>query len=581
MKFKYLISVLIINIFAGVNIFSQVSGASGLESKEFLQMEMDNQIGGDGLSLEAMPIGNPIDPKFYKIGPGDLLTLQIFPYQTTPKNLLVSPDYTVLLPRIGEIVLKDLTLQQIRDTVTKIYQSKSSTAKAFISLKEARNCIVNVKGNVLSPAIYTLPSSYQVSTAIAFANQLGKLSGIPIVAVEALLQVQEKQREADRLFSETGIPSKPLYWSRNITLLRNDGTSQQIDLERAIFEKDITNDPYVREGDQIIVPFDQQYFNQISITGAVTRPVILPYKVNDKASLLLKFGYGLTDDADLDNVYLFMPDSKKRIKLTIDRELNLLSEDFEIEPGSTIIVGQSLSYKKSDYGTVSVKGFVKSPGNYLIKLGETRLKDMIEISGGFTDEAYLPLGRIIRRDHKQQSLSDPRQETYETMQYSDLKMDDTVRYYIDMKYKQPLVSTDFVELFEKNSDIHNVLLYDGDVIEIPNNPGKVRVFGQVKNPGFVEFQPGKNMQWYVERAGGFAEGSESYRARIIRGRTQVWLEGNEEVLVYAGDQIYVPRVPDEPTTVKLQRYAVLASIVATVGSLINVIAFIIVSQQNK
>jgi protein involved in polysaccharide export with SLBB domain len=352
-------------------------------------------------------------------------------------------------------------------------------------------------------------------------------------------------------------------------------------LERAIFEKDINNDPYVREGDQIIVPFDQQYFNQISITGAITRPVVLPYKPFDKVSLLLKFGYGLTDDADLDNVFVFMPDSKKRIKLTIDRQLNLLSEDFELEPGSTIIVGQSLSYKKSDYGTVSVKGFVKSPGNYLIKLGETRLKDMIDISGGFTNDAYLPLGRIIRRDYKQQSLSDPRQETYETMQYSDLKMDDTVRYYIDMKYKQPLVSTDFVELFENNSDIHNVLLYDGDVIEIPNNPGKVRVFGQVKNPGFVEFQPGQNMKWYVERAGGFAEGSQPYRARVIRGRTQVWLEGADEVVVYAGDQIYVPRVPDEPTTVKLQRYAVLASIVATVGSLINVIAFIFISQQKK
>ena len=572
---KFLLIVLFLALIAGSGIHSQVTGVSGLDTKELLQMEMDNQISSEGMSIEAMPVGNAINADFYTIGPGDILSLQIFPIQTSPKNLTVSPDYSVLFPRLGEIVIKGMTLNQVRDTVNQLYKAKSSGSKAFINLKEARKCIVSIKGNVLSPAIYTLPSSYQVSTAVAFANQLGKLAGVPIVAVEALVQVQEKQREADRLFSETGIPSKPVYWSRNVTLLRNDGSSLQIDLERAIFEKDLKNDPYVREGDQIIVPFDQQYFNQISITGAITRPVILPYKPQDKVSLLLKFGYGLTDDADLDNVFVFMPDSKKRIKLTIDRQLNLLSEDFELEPGSTIIVGQSLSYKKSDYGTVSVKGFVKSPGNYLIKLGETRLKDMIEISGGFTDEAYLPLGRIIRRDYKQQSLSDPRQETYETMQYSDLKMDDTVRYYIDMKYKQPLVSTDFVELFENNSDIHNVLLYDGDVIEIPNNPGKVRVFGQVKNPGFVEFQPGKTMDWYVERAGGYAEGSQSFRARIIRGRTQVWLEGSEDVLVFAGDQIYVPRVPDEPTTVRLQRLAVYASIAATVGVLINTIAFLL------
>ncbi len=572
---KFLQIILLLTLMVVVGVYSQVAGVSSYDTKEMLQMEMDNQLGSEGMSLEAMPVGNAINPDFYTLGPGDVISLQIFPIQNSPKSLTVSGDYSILLPRIGEVVLKGLTLNQLRDTINFLYKAKSSSSKAYVNLKEARKCIVSIKGNVLSPAIYTLPSSYQVSTAVAFANQLGKLAGVPIVAVEALVQVQEKQREADRLFSETGIPSKPLYWSRNVTLLRNDGTSVQIDLEKAILNNDIDNDPYVREGDQIIVPFDQQYFNQISISGAVSRPVVLPYKSGDKVSILLKFGYGLTDAADLDNIFLFMPESKKRVKLSIDRNLNLLSEDFEIEPGSTIIVGQTLSYKKSDYGTVSVKGFVNSPGNYLIKLGETRLRDIIEMSGGFTADAYLPLGRIIRRDYKQQSLSDPRQETYETMQYSDLKMDDTVRYYIDMKYKQPLVSTDFYEAFEKNSEIHNVLLYDGDVIEIPNNPGKVRVFGQVKNPGFVEFQPGKTMNWYVDRAGGFAEGSQPYRARIIRGRTQVWLEGTDEVFVYAGDQIYVPRVPDETTAVQLQRYAVYASIVATVGTLINVIAFIL------
>ncbi|MDT3739577.1 MAG: SLBB domain-containing protein [Candidatus Kapabacteria bacterium] len=575
MKFKIIIFTVFVAILANMQLICQVTGVSGIDTKELLQAEMDNQLGSEGKTLDGMPVGNAINPDSYYIGPGDMLSLQIFPFQTLPKNLVVSPDYSVLLPRIGEVMLKNLTLTQVRDTVNKLYQSRSTATKAFISLKEARKCIVSIKGNVLSPAIYTLPSSYQVSTAIAFANQLGKLAGVPIVAVEAMVQVQEKQREAERLFSETGIPSKPVYWSRNVTLLRNDGSSIQIDLEKAVFEDDVANDPYLREGDQIIVPFDQPYFNQISISGAVTRPIVLPYKKGDKVSELLKYGYGLTDEADLNNVYIFMPETKKRVKLTIDKSLNLLSEDFEIEQGTSIIIGQSLSYKKSDFGTVAVKGFVNSPGNYLINLGETRLKDIIEMAGGFTEDAYLPLARIIRRDFKQQSLSDPRQETFETMQYSDLKMDDTVRYFMDMKYKQPLVSTDFLAVFEKNSDIHNVLLYDGDVIEVPNNPGKVRVFGQVKNPGFVEFQPDKTMDWYVERAGGYAEGSESHRARIIRGRTQVWLEGTEEVFVFAGDQIYVPRIPDEPTTVKLQKYAVYSSIAATVGLLINTIAFIL------
>lgn len=556
--------------------FSQVSGLNNLlENKDLFELEL-NQLDNDKLlKTDNIPVGNSVNPDFYFVGPGDILSIQIFPYQPNAKLLYVTPENSVLIPRIGEINLKGLTLNNVKDTISNLLKQINPNVKVYVTLRQARTCLVNIKGNVFNPNIFNLPSTYKVSTAINYANRFSaKESGMSVVYIESVLQIKEKMKDREKIFSGSGMPVESEYWRRNVKLLRNDGTSVLVDIEKATINNNPYLDPYIKEGDEIIVPFEQDNYPKIAITGAVVRPAILAYKKGDMASDLIKFGYGLTDNADKSNVFLINPNSGNKIKLEIDDFGNLLSNDFQIEPGAKIVVGSKSEIYNPEYGIISVQGQVKKPGNYLIKLNETKLKDAIELAGGFTEEAYLPLAKIYRRQEINSTLIDPRKEIFETMQYSDLKSDDTTRFFIDIQYKKPIVATDFEKLFKQNSDKDNVLLIDGDIINVPRNPGYIEVMGQVKNPGIVEFQEGKNMLWYIEKAGGFAEGSEYFRARIVRGRTNVWLEGDENTIVYAGDRIYVPRVPDEPTTVKLQRYTVYASIIATVSGLLNLIYLI-------
>ena len=556
---------------------SQVSGGNNiLEGSGLLQSDIGSQVSDEKLNqAETMPIGNTINPDYYIMGPGDMLSVQVFPFMSSAKNLYVTPDCSVILPRLGEINLKNLSLTQVRDTISKLYIKANESAKAFVTLKDARKCMVNIKGNVTTPSIYTLPASYQVSSAVTFANRFSnKESVVSLTQMESVMKIQERQKEAERLFSSSGLALESQFWSRNVKILHHDGTSQIVDLEKATVLRDPSLDPFVKEGDEIIVPFEDPYYSEISISGAVVRPVMVPFKKGDKASLLLKFGYGLTDDVDFNDVKLFLPQSGIETNLKIDSAMNLLSQDYILEPGSKIIIGQVNNFEPPKYGTVTVKGHVKSPGSYLIKLRETRLKEIIEKAGGFTEKAYLPLAKIMRRQERTSTLIDPRKETYETFQYSDLKSDDTNRFYLDIQYKKPIVSSDINSLYNNNTEIDNAMLQDGDIIIIPASPGYIEVMGQVKNPGIVEFQEGKTMRWYIERTGGYAEGSEQNRARIIRGRTNVWIEGDKETLVFAGDRIYVPRVPDEPTSLKLQRYAVYAGIIGTLSSIINIIFII-------
>lgn len=573
--------ILFMLIFGSINAIAQVAGGSIMDTKDLLQADISSQLDNDRLlKSDVMPVGNMIDPNYYFIGPDDLISIQVIPSMASPKVMSVSPDGSVLIPRLGVLNLKGMTLAQAQDTITKVIIKNNPNAQVFLTLRDTRRCLINIKGNVFTPTIYTLPAAYQVSTAISFANRFSaKESNMSLVHMESVLKIREKQKDQEKLFSKSGIAQESEFWRRNVQLLRNDGSSLIIDLEKAVINRDPSLDPYIREGDVIIVPFENDIYSVISISGSVTRPVILPFKKGDKASELLKYGYGFTDEADKDNVYLFQPISGKRIKLLVDNKNHLSNEDFELEPGAKIIVGSKQETNTPKFGTVSIQGYIEKPGSYLIELNKTKVKEIIEQAGGFTKDAYLPLAKVYRRQEINSTLVDPRKEIFESMQYSDLKSDDTTRFFIDIQYKKPILAMDFSELFNNNSEKDNVVLQDGDIISIPSSPGYVEVMGQVKNPGIVEFVEGRNMLWYVNRAGGYAEGSEGFRARIVRGRNNAWIEGDENTLVYAGDRIYVPRVPDEPTTVKLQRYTVYASIVATVAGLLNLIYLI--SRDNK
>jgi protein involved in polysaccharide export with SLBB domain len=130
------------------------------------------------------------------------------------------------------------------------------------------------------------------------------------------------------------------------------------------------------------------------------------------------------------------------------------------------------------------------------------------------------------------------------------------------------VSVDFNECFHKNNERQNIKLSDGDVIVIPKNTKKVYVYGQVKRPGYVPYEPNKDYMWYVNQAGGFAENADEDRASIIRAVSKVWIKGEENIAVHSGDEIYVPNPPSYPPNVEQAKYGMYLALVNAAVSLI-------------
>lgn len=565
-----IILILLVFIFQQFTLLAQSDDFQipGMKMMEMDSETMDlNKLSGQN----NFPVGNVVDSEHYMLGPEDVLSVQINPMIPIAQNIVVTPENTLIIPRIGEVDLKGKTIAVAEKEIIELVREINPDAEVYLSLRKARLCLVTIKGNVIFPKTYTLPASYTVANALAVANQVDLMKSTVQMSMPDLINMRDQKQEINDSYEQSGLASTSSYSMRNITVYHIDGTSENADLEKAIAISGRADDPYLREGDVIIVPFERENFPAVSISGEVTKPSFSAYKKGDMVSMLLKFGRGMTDNANIDDVYLICPGQERR-KLTVNENLELIEDDFPLKPGCGIIVGAGDKLEDVYSGVVSIREEVENPGIYVIEPGKTKLRELVDMAGGLTDEAYLPLAYVLRRGIADFEYYNVRHKYNKAFQYSDLVLEDSVRFGLDIKYSKPMISCDFVECFEKNNDEENITLQNGDVVVIPESPKQVYVFGQVMNPGFIEYVPGQTMRWYIERAGGFAINADKDRARIIRGKNRVWVDGSEEgVVVLDGDQIYIPSPPDLPAGIELQRYALITSVIGSLSALLALI----------
>lgn len=539
-------------------------------TKSFAQDKLNKET---FLRSEQSVLGNIVEPDLYYLGPGDILTYQVLPSMMTDELLIVSPDNMIVIPNYGiELQVEGMSLTDVKDEIKSKLSAINSNTKLSLSLFKPRMCFVTIEGNVNYPGTYTLPASYRISSAIKVANQVYTEKQVPIEILKNLADNSEFEKTNDQTLYGANRPTEKISSTRNVIVLHTNGSSVLADLERAQIRNDVKYDPFIMEGDNIFVPYKKNSTQHIIISGEVLRPSILEFKQGDKLSDLVKYGFGFTDKADLENIKYIDPLSGEEEFLKVTEDGELSSSDKELLPGSIIVVGRKQNRTQIETGFVEIRGEVNLPGTYIIRLGKTTIKDIIEKAGGFTDDAYLPLARI-NRDYDQY-LTNRAQHLESSFKNSNLTLEDTVRFIANFRNKEPLVACDFVELFSQKNSTQNVILKSGDIINIPASPKQVYIFGQVNSPGYVDFESGHDASWYITRSGGFTESADFERVKIIRGKNNIWVDAGEDVQIFDGDEIYVPLPPDVPTYVQIQKYSMYVQVVVALATLANVILFI-------
>src|SRR5437867_9954892 len=153
---------------------------------------------------------------------------------------------------------------------------------------------------------------------------------------------------------------------RNIVLKHKDGTQDRVDLQRYYATREVRWNPYLREGDIVVVPKRDPWKNVFAVYGQVNTNSRFEYVAGDSLLDAIKIANGLSSRALPEEVIFsrLNDDGTSMMNRTINlpdvmagREPNI-----PLQPGDRIIVKPKPDLRE-DYN-VDLHGEVRYPGTY-------------------------------------------------------------------------------------------------------------------------------------------------------------------------------------------------------------------------
>jgi protein involved in polysaccharide export with SLBB domain len=495
-----------------------------------------------GIALEA-----PVDPAVYFVGPSDLITVNIWisPPQSYP--LTVTPEGTLLIPMVGEVKVADLTLADAKKLIIGEVRKKYLLADITATLTKPRPIIVSVTGHVLNPGLYTLSAVDRANKAIEEANKISRL------------QSEEDLRDVTESMSR-----------RNVVVTHRDGTQQRVDLPKYYATREEKLNPYLREGDIVVVPMKEETKNSIAIYGQVNTNGRFEFVEGDSLMDAIKLANGLTSRAMADRVVFSRMNADGSV--LANRSINLddvragREPNFPLMPGDRIIVNAKPELRE-DFN-VDVKGELVYPGTYPITRNSTKLSEVVRQAGGFTEFAALNGAQVIRHRERRRL-----EDTDGLLNMRGIAgTEDTSGTSVESALRETgeMVTVDFVKLFVQGDSTQDITVQPEDAIIVPRKSHSVYVFGQVRSPGHILIAEGKSAGYYVDRCGGFTDHAAKGGVKVIKAGSRQWLSPGETE-VEDGDQIWVPGDIDRPFSYYMNVASQTASVLSVVIGVIILI----------
>lgn len=504
--------------------------------------------------VQAVPMEGVVDPAKYIVGPSDAFSINIWSELALSFDSNVTPEGTLIVPTVGEVKVAGMTLAEARESVVRALKRVYLSGEVSMTLVSPRRFVVTVTGSVLNQGSYIATSVERVDKLVVEANRMVMPSNTvvvepsPVISYTPYYMQQKTVLEQMQINNEQNQVAQILnrISSRNIVLYRRDGTKQRVDILKYNATKDDRYNPFLLDGDVIFVPRKDLIRDFVSVYGAVNNPGAYEFTNDDSVYALIKIAGGLTmlaDSAAVAISRLGSDGSKEEIISVPLREIIAGKvPDIPLHRGDRISVPEKEQLRQN-YSVV-VRGEVRSPGQYPITKGSTRLSEAIKKAGGFTQYAYLRGAEVIRgvpsvQESNMEKLMSFRLGTA-------LPARDTAYYNLEtnMRIIRGVAWVDFEKLFIEGDSSQDIYLRDGDVILVPSIAGTVYISGRVANPGYVPFLAGKNYEYYVNSSGGYLDDARVSDVKIIKARTRQWVDAAGDIIIDPGDQIWVPKKPD-------------------------------------
>lgn len=358
---------------------------------------------------------------------------------------------------------------------------------------------------------------------------------------------------------------------RNISLKRANGTELKLDLAKFRINGDFKNNPYLSNDDVLVFTVLDLQKDFFSIEGAINQPGKYQYVEGDKLSDAIELAMGINPAYEnVQNV------SISRLNYDGTKEdvfIYKISDNPEIKRGDRIIIIADETQKR-DF-KVYIDGEVIRPGNIPITKNNTTIREVLLKAGGFKPTADLNRAEIIRGANVFRSVIFS--EEFESMmmnRMSNITKDDSLTFAIDnqLRFSRGNGIIDFNRVLDSTSRDSKFIVKDGDYIFIPEKLNLVYVFGQVNNPGYVEYVPDRDWNYYVSKTGGIGEIAKN-EVYLIKGESRSWisLKKDKSQNIEPGDYIWIPKKIPRTFDYYMNRIMVISSVVGTLATLILII----------
>lgn len=406
------------------------------------------------------------------------------------------------------------TVKEIDYSIYKMRNGDVVTAEAILNRFTNK---LEIRGAVYRPGIYQLN---------------GKLN-----------TVRELVNEAQGLTGDAFLNRAVLYRQRE------DLTTEVLPIDiKLIMDGAAPNIPLVKN-DILYIPsiHDLEDRGNVVVHGEVAKPDSYPYADNMTLEDLIIQAGGLREAASTVRV-----DVSRRIKNprsiadndTIGQMFSFSLKDgfvvdgqpgFILQPYDQVYVRRSPGYQAQQ--NVIIEGEVLFGGSYAMTSREERLSDIVNKAGGATNYAYLrgaKLTRVANASEKKR-MADVirlmRRQLGEAMLDSlgiDVENSFTVGIDLEKAIKNPKSSADLV-------------LREGDVISIPKNNNTVTINGAVMVPNTISYLEGKDIDYYLNQAGGYSDNAKKSKKFIVYMNGQVTkVKGSGKKQIEPGCEIIIP-----------------------------------------
>lgn len=401
---------------------------------------------------------------------------------------------------------------------------------------------VTIEGNVKYPGTYAISES--ISTLKDLINAAGG-----VLEGTFMRRATIRRLDKDRLPSEISfVPREIIDGSSVIYLSREDAVT-------------------------IYSSAELQDNTTITVKGYVNNQGDFDFRSGMTLSDALLLSGGFAEGADLAHVEVATRgrENASQVKsLNLEADESLMST--ELLPYDIIYIRPKANFRKMK--TIEITGEVKYPGFYSIEKNTVRISDILERAEGFTADAYVK-GTKLKRLYTEEEITNEfignkikAQATKDSSARDSIMRMDGIS--LDGYF---YVALDVAQAIQNPGSDADIILRDGDIIDIPQLNNTVKISGAVYHPNTVAFSDSFSWRDYVNMAGGFAKNARRGELFAIYPDGTTAKRGTSKFHMEPGMEIVVP--VKEDTGKRQISAAEVASITSAVSSIIYMSALLI------